>query len=190
MNKVGRLAAALICASIASAAAASPSADICGKATLADGSASPATAAVVRSAKEWFDRINSADDAAYIRFLEERGPLLPDPPERWLDLRDFLRGFTLCGVKSADAEGVELWMFDPNFDTYAFMRLKPGATEADKPRLLFHSATDEVPPGAVRPPKLARSCAERPLHREGRSAPDHARAGDERQQGPEMIDGL
>jgi D-alanyl-D-alanine carboxypeptidase len=147
---------ALIWVSIATAAAASsPAADVCGEAAPAAGSQRPSTAAVVRLAKDWVDKINSADDAAYVRFVEERGPVLLDGPERWLELRDILRGIQLCGVKSAEGDAVELWIFDPNFDSYGIMRFKPGATEADKTEFLFLSGTDAVPPGAVRPAKLA-----------------------------------
>jgi D-alanyl-D-alanine carboxypeptidase len=159
MNKVARLASALISASIATAVAASspaesPAAGVCGEATQTDASQLPSTAAVVRLAKDWVDKINSPDDAAYVRFVQERGPVLLDGPERWLQLRDNLRGIQLCEVKSAGAEIVELWAFDPNFDSYSIMRFKPGATEADKIEFLFLSGTDEIPPGAVRPAKL------------------------------------
>ena len=156
MNKVARLTAALILASIAAAAAASPpAADVCGEVTPTDALQMPSTAAVVRLAKDWVDTINSADDAAYVRFVEERGPVLLDGPERWLELRDFLRGMKLCGVKSAEADAVELWVFDPNFDSYGIWRFKPGATEADKTEFVGGSFTDTVPPGAVRPARLA-----------------------------------
>ncbi|HEX4737815.1 MAG TPA: serine hydrolase domain-containing protein [Allosphingosinicella sp.] len=120
-----------------------------------DGSQLPSTAAVVRLAKDWVDEINSADDAAYVRFVKERGPVLLDGPERWLALRDQLSGIQLCGVKSAEADDVELWAFDPNFDSYGIMRFKPGATEADKTEFVFLSGTDALPPGAVEPAKLA-----------------------------------
>jgi D-alanyl-D-alanine carboxypeptidase len=156
MNKVARLTAALICASIATMAAASPPpADVCGEVAPTDASPLPSTAAVARLAKDWVDKINSGDDAAYVRFVEERGPVLLDGPERWLELRDYLRGIVLCGVKSAEADGVALWAFDPNVDSYVVMRFKPGATEADKAEFVFLSGTDEAPPGAVRPAKLA-----------------------------------
>ncbi|HEY0414327.1 MAG TPA: serine hydrolase domain-containing protein [Allosphingosinicella sp.] len=156
MNKVARLTSALICASIATAAAASsPPADICGEATPTAGSQRPSTAPVARLAKDWVDRINSPDDAAYVRFVKERGPGLRDGPERWLELRDELRGIQLCGVKSAEADFVELWAFDPNFDSYAIMRFKPGATEAEKTQFAGLWGTDAAPPGAVPPAKLA-----------------------------------
>src|SRR5215212_8095841 len=106
MNKVARLTSVLIWAPI-------------------EGSQLPSTAAVLRLATDWVDRINSADDAAFVRFVEERGPVLRDGPERWLELRDFLRGMKLCGVKSAKADAVELWAFDPNFDSYGIWRFKP-----------------------------------------------------------------
>ncbi|HEU0098387.1 MAG TPA: serine hydrolase domain-containing protein [Allosphingosinicella sp.] len=156
MNKVARLTSALIWASIATAAAASPpAADVCGEVTATEGSQLPLTAAVVRLTKDWVDRINSADDAAFVRFVQERGPVLLDGPERWLELRDFLRGMKPCGVKSAKADAVELWVFDPNMDSYGIWRFKPGATAADKAEFMGGSFTDEVPPGAVRTAKLA-----------------------------------
>jgi CubicO group peptidase (beta-lactamase class C family) len=61
----------------------------------------------------------------------------------------------LCGVKSAKADAVELWVFDPNLDSYGVWRFKPGATAADKTQFMGGSFTDEAPPGAVRPAKLA-----------------------------------
>jgi CubicO group peptidase (beta-lactamase class C family) len=156
MNKVARLTSALLWASIATAAAASsPPADVCGQAAPTAVLQPPSTAAVVRLTKDWVDTINSADDAAYVRFVQERGPVLLDGPERWLELRDFLRGMKLCGVKSAKADAVELWVFDPNLDSYGIWRFKPAATEADKIGFLGGSYTDELPPGAARPAKLA-----------------------------------
>jgi CubicO group peptidase (beta-lactamase class C family) len=156
MIKVALLTSALIWLSIAPAAvASSPAAGVCGEVAPADGSQLPSAAAVVRLAQDWVRTINSADDAAYLRFLEERGPVLSGGPEWWVALRDFLRGMTLCGVKSATADAVELWVFDPNLDSYGIWRFKPGATEADKPEFMGGSHTDEIPPGAVRPAKLA-----------------------------------
>ncbi len=158
MNKVALPASALIWALIATPAAAAaspPAADVCGEMTPADGLQLPSTAKVVRLAMDWVDKINSADDAAYVRFMEERGPVQLGGLERWLESRDILRGIHLCGVKSAEAEGVELLAFIPNFDSYGILRFKPGATEADKTEYTGGSGTDAVPPGAVRPAKLA-----------------------------------
>ena len=156
MNKGARFAVALVAGSIAaSIAAPAPAATVCEKAMSADGSRQPAAAPVVRLATEWVDKINSADDAAYVRFVQERGPVQPGGAERWLEFRDFLRGMELCGVKSAKADAVELWVFDPNVDSFGIWRFKPGATEAGKAEFRGGSHTDEVPPGAVRPAKLA-----------------------------------
>ena len=71
---------------------------------------------MVRLVKDWVTTINSADDAAYLRFVGERGPVLGDGMEPLL-FRDFLRGMELAGVKSAKADAVELWVFDPNLDS-------------------------------------------------------------------------
>jgi CubicO group peptidase (beta-lactamase class C family) len=66
-----------------------------------------------------------------------------------------LRGVHLCGVKSAKANDVELLAFIPNFDSYGILRFKPGATKTDKIEYRGGAGSDAVPPGAIRPPKLA-----------------------------------
>jgi CubicO group peptidase (beta-lactamase class C family) len=135
-------------------AASSPSAGMCPQA--AGGSDLPPTAAaVVRLATDWVRAINSADDAAYLRFVDERGPMLRDDRKSWLVFREFLRGMEICGVKSAAAGAVDLWVFDPNLDSYGIWRFEPGAAGADKTKFVGGSFTDEIPPGAAPPAKLA-----------------------------------
>ena len=119
-----------------------------------DGSQRPSTVAVVRLVDEWVETINSADDATYLRFVEARGPRMDQGPKSWLAMRDFLRGMKVCGVKSAKADAVELWVFDPNLDTYGTWLFKPASTALDKTRFVGGSFTDELPPGVVPPPKL------------------------------------
>lgn len=128
---------------------------VCGQVPPVEGSQLPSTAAAVRLAGDWINVINTADDAAYVRFVKDRGPVLLDGPERWLELRDNLRAIQLCGVKSADAGSVQLWIYDPNWDSYGIMHLKQGATPADKIEFVFLGGAEDVPPGAARPAKLA-----------------------------------
>jgi hypothetical protein len=98
----------------------------CDPATAATEARSSDAEAVMRLAKDWIETIRRADDDTYVRFIQERGPMLRDGPERWLELRDNLRGIQLCGVKSVDADGVLLWAFEPNFDSYALARATSG----------------------------------------------------------------
>jgi CubicO group peptidase (beta-lactamase class C family) len=126
----------------------------CGPSTAATETRSSDAEAVMRLAKDWIDTIRTADDDTYVRFVQERGPVLRDGPERWLELRDNLRGIQLCGVKSVDADGVLLWAFEPNFDSYALARFKPGKTTTDKVEFVYVMMTDEVPPGVEQPAKL------------------------------------
>jgi hypothetical protein len=130
-------------------------AGVCGKATFTELAQQPATTTVVRLAADWVDVINSADDAAYVRFVTERGPVLRDGPERWLELRSNLRGIQLCGVKSAQPDRVEVWAFEPSLDSYSLMQFKPGAKPADKIQFEGLWGTDAAPPGAILPAKLA-----------------------------------
>jgi CubicO group peptidase (beta-lactamase class C family) len=150
MYLFARLAGTLVAASLSTAA---PATEVCGDVRSGYGSQLPSTAKVVRLTDAWVEKINSADDAAYLRFIEERGPVQPSGSEP-LVFREFLRGMRACGVKSAKADSVELWVYDPNLDSYGIWRFKPGATEADKAHFAGGSYTNEVPPGAARP-KLA-----------------------------------
>lgn len=137
MTKSALLRWALIWAAIASGATApSAAAGMCGAVAPTEGSQGPSAAAVMRLAKDWVATVNSAaDDAAYLRFVQERGPVLGDGMDPLL-FRDFLRGMEVCGVKSAGADAVEMWVFDPNMDAYGIWRFKAGPTEGDKIRFL------------------------------------------------------
>jgi len=155
MTKIALLTSALFWSSISAVAAASaPATSVCGVSAPVDGSQLPSTAAVVRLAHDWVEAINSADDATYVRFSKERGPAMPNGMEP-LPLRDFLRGMEPCGVKSATADAVELWVFDPNQDSWGTWKFKPGATEAGKIAFTGGSYTDAFPPGVAPPAKLA-----------------------------------
>jgi len=97
MNKAVLLTSAIICASVTTTAkAGSAAAGVCREVTPSDGSKPPSTAAVVRLVKDWVATINSADDAAYSRFVEERGPVFGEGMDPLL-FRDFLRGMQCAG---------------------------------------------------------------------------------------------
>ena len=114
----------------------------------------PSTTSTVDLVKAWLDAMHRSDDAAFIRFVQERGPVLLGPPEQWLELRNMLRDLRFCGVKSADAARVDLWAFDPNIDSYAVAQFKLGAKASDKISFAGIWLTGEVPPGTPTPPKL------------------------------------
>jgi D-alanyl-D-alanine carboxypeptidase len=153
MRKLAIVISGLFWASATTPAAASqPAADVCGVSPHT--SPSPSTAAVERLVKDWVIAINSADDATYLRFLKERGPVPSNGFEPIL-MRDFLRGMLLCGVKSAQADAVEMWAFDPKMDSYGIWKFKPGTPESSKTQFVAASFTDELPPGVTPPAKLA-----------------------------------
>lgn len=156
MNKVAGYASALLGFLTAVPATARPPLEPgCDRAAPADGSQSPSTASVVRLVQDWLHAINTADDAAYLRFLQDRGPVLPFDREQWLAFRNNLRGVQYCGVKSADAGSVTVWMFDPNMDSYATQQFKPGATAADRIEFVRGEWIDDVPAGFAGWPRLA-----------------------------------
>jgi D-alanyl-D-alanine carboxypeptidase len=115
----------------------------------------PSIIATTQFVRAWLDAIESADDPTFMRFVRERGPVLRAGPERWLDLRDMMRGLQLCGLKSATAEAVDFWVFDPNYDSFAVAQFTLPASPSGK--VFFQGVWDngEAPPGFTGPAKLA-----------------------------------
>jgi hypothetical protein len=114
----------VLAASLAGAEHQSPSPVACARVQPAAGTQSPFTLATTQLVDAWLDAVRNADDEAYIRFVKDRGPLLYSSPDHWLDLRNLLRSLDYCGLKSAAADNVDYWMFDPNFDSYAVLQFK------------------------------------------------------------------
>jgi len=106
----------------------------------------------VRLVQEWLHEMQTADDAAYIAFVRQHIIGLPGDPGRWLQFRHRARGLRLYKVKSASADGIELWLFDPNIESYVTttVKLQPG----DKVAMSRLQSTDEIPIGAPVPKRL------------------------------------
>lgn len=111
------------------------------------GGQSPAVASAVSLVRDWLDAMDKADDAAFVRFVQDRGPTLPGGPDDWLRMRTALRGMRFCGVKSADADTVAMWVFDPNFDSFAIADFKLPAGASGKLGGQGLRLTGDVPPG-------------------------------------------
>jgi D-alanyl-D-alanine carboxypeptidase len=118
---------------------------------------SPSALAVASLAEDWFRATNMASDAEYIRFIKERGPILRDGAEQWLELRNNLRGVQFCGFKSADQEHVDLWIFDPEYDSFGVARFKLGKALGDKVEFVFTRLSDDHPSGTPQPTRLTQS---------------------------------
>lgn len=114
----------------------------------------PATIDAMKLIAAWLEAMRTQDDAGFVRLVKERGPALWGVPEDWLRLKDMLQGDTMCGVKSADAKNVELWMYEPNFDSFSIAYLKLPEAAGDKVTFAGIFLTGDVPPGFVRPAKL------------------------------------
>lgn len=98
-----------------------------------------------------------ASDAEYIRFIKERGPILRDGARQWLELRSNLREIQFCGFKSLDQKHVDLWIFDPEYDSFGVARFKLGEKFGDKIEFIFTRLSDEHPAGTPQPPRLSQS---------------------------------
>jgi len=107
----------------------------------------PTVTAAVTLVRDWLDAVEKADDAAFIRFVQDRGPVLRGGPDDWLRLRGMLRGVRLCGVKTANKDTVGLWMFVPQMESFGVAEFKLPAAPADKLDLQGIRLTGDVPPG-------------------------------------------
>ena len=108
---------------------------------------------VVRLVRAWLHAMQTADDAAYVRFMQQHYPDAPGGQDGWLEFRHQHRGMQFYSVRSTKADGAELWLFDPNFDTYVIASAELSAGDPDKFSIMARG-TGEVPPGAASPPKL------------------------------------
>lgn len=119
----------------------------------------PSTIAAVHLVQSWLAVMKRSDDVTFIRFVQDHGPILDDGPDQWLAVRNLLRGLQFCGIKSADARSMELWMLDPNNnpDSFAIARFKLVADEPSKIVFIGIGNSNGVPPGFVRPARLSTS---------------------------------
>jgi CubicO group peptidase (beta-lactamase class C family) len=132
---------------------ASPKADI-DATTVAPGGEPDVQHPAVGLVGDWLDAMQTADDAAFVQFMQEHAPGIPGTPEQWLLGKRQLRGLRLHSVISTTPGGAELWLFDPHIDSYilANAKLQPG--EPSKIASLMLQPTERLPPGAAPPPKL------------------------------------
>lgn len=107
----------------------------------------------VRLFQEWLDEMQTADDATYTKFVQEHVGM-PGGPEQWLDFRHRAQGTRLYKVKSATADGAELWFFDPNMDMFGTASVKLKADDPNKLEIDRMLLNPEIPAGAALPPKL------------------------------------
>lgn len=108
----------------------------------------------VRLFQQWLDEMQTADDATYVEFMKEHVTGPPGGPEQWLDFRRIARGTRLYKVKSATADGAELWLYDPNLDSYVVGSAKLQANDRNRIQIVEMRPTPDVPAGATPPPKL------------------------------------
>lgn len=108
---------------------------------------------VVRLFQQWLHEMETADDAAYTQFVREHisGP---GGPDHWLGFRHIARGTKLRSLKSTTADGAELWLFDPNMDTFVTASAKLLPSDPNKIEITRMQLTREVPAGATPPARL------------------------------------
>lgn len=120
-------------------------------ATLASADAAMQNPAV-RLFDEWLHEMQTADDTAYVKFVQEHVPG-PGGPDQDLQFRHIARGTRLYKVKSVTADSAELWLFDPNMDSFVTASARLQGNGQDKIGVMLR-LTPELPPGASPPPKL------------------------------------
>lgn len=114
-----------------------------------DGAERVASSPTVRLFQQWLHEMETADDAHYTKFIHEH----VTGPEQWLglDFRHIARGTRLYKVKTVTADGVDLWLFDPNLDSFVSGSAKLNAADPNRIEITMMRPTPELPAGA-RPP--------------------------------------
>lgn len=109
---------------------------------------------VVRLFQQWLHEMARADDATLVQFMKAHIGGRGDDPEQWLDFRHLAGGTRLYKVKSATADGADLWLFDPNIDSFVTASAKLKADDPNKIEITTMHPTGDIPPGAAPPAKL------------------------------------
>lgn len=164
--------AALICFSASADAQPSPRQQAAGadhpRKEVGVGSASQEAA--VRLVREWLHEMETADDAAYTQFIREHVTGFPGDPDQWLEFRHRARGTRLYSVRSATPDGVDLWLFDPNMDSFVDASVKlqssddPKKIEITKLQLTHEVPTGTAPPPTLQGPALMKAFSARAAH--------------------------
>lgn len=123
-----------------------------GQTTTLEGADAAMQNPAVRLFDEWLHEMQTADDTTYTKFVQEHVPG-PGGPDQWLGFRHIARGTRLYKVKSATADSAELWLFDPNMDSFVTASAKLQANDHNKIEVTLR-LTPELPPGVSPPPKL------------------------------------
>lgn len=149
----------------ADAKPAPPISAMCEQAQPATGGQSASVTSTANLVRDWLDAVGNADDAAFVRFVQDRGPVLRGGPDDWLRLRGMLRGVRPCGIQSANKDTAGLWVFVPQMESFGIAEFKLPAAPADKPELRGIRLTGDTPPGFSWPrlsaPALAQAIDER-----------------------------
>jgi CubicO group peptidase (beta-lactamase class C family) len=109
---------------------------------------------VVRLFQQWLHEMARADDATLVQFMKAHIGGRGDDPEQWLDFRHLAGGTRLYKVKSTTADGADLWLFDPNIDSFVTASAKLKADDPNKIEITTMHPTGDIPPGAAPPAKL------------------------------------
>jgi CubicO group peptidase (beta-lactamase class C family) len=122
---------------------------------LADPTTAPKGAGrlTVRLFKDWLRAIRKPDDAVLVRFMQAHMPAIFSYPQQALVWKRSLGGLRLHSVRATTADGAELWLFDPDSDTFLLGSATLSA-EPDKIATLNLAPTDLLPPGIKPTPKL------------------------------------
>lgn len=98
--------------------------------------------------------MQTADDATYTQFVQEHVSGPPGGPDQWLEFRHRARGTRLYKVKSTTADGAELWLYDPNMDSFVTASAKLDSDDHNKIEITKMLPTPDIPSGAAPPRKL------------------------------------
>ena len=80
-------------------------------------------------------------------------------PDQWVEFRAIARGTRLYGVKSATADGADLWLFDPNLDSFVTASAKLKTNDHNKIEIVTMHPTRERPAGAGSAPEALKTSA-------------------------------
>jgi len=131
-----------------------PSAALLAQAGAQPSASATGDSAAVAAGKAWLAANKITDDEAFLTALHDLWPTAPGTREQALAARAQFDSLEFKGVGKAGADSAELWLFDPNLDSYVTASVTVRPDDPGKVAMIRLQPTADVPPGATPPPAL------------------------------------
>lgn len=131
-----------------------PTAAVSRQSASPDAASAASESPAVAAGKAWLETNKMTDDAAFGSALRNLWPTVPGTPDQWIAGRALFRSLEFKGVRKTTPDSADLWLFDPNLDSYVMATVTVRSDDPGKVAGIRIFPTDQLPEGASPPPAL------------------------------------